>query len=303
MVIFLNAITDLNSDPFLACVPAAAPSLRSDLHFPKIPITLKGSEANSWTGETWDEALSFCSWAVKPCITEKRLTQRLKRLYGSSQSHVLKFQSGTRQRPRSQPTPVIPHFIHLSGTTVERFLPPRRLCSAACSGLCLALPTSTIQTLRTHSDGMAYVLVLPRWWAEPETLAAWPGLSRSCWRPAGWEDYSGSSPATGSWDAPQTQRSCYLITQMSKVLDFISPRYFHKETKLIFACLCGGYIYYLSICFLFFFALPANVGGSAMRKLKVTQTRHILNESLLCKKKKRCSASCIAAECRHGLIP
>lgn len=214
---------------------------------------------------------------------------------------MLKFQSGTRQRPRSQLTPVIPHFIHLSGTTVERFLPPRLLCSAACSGLCLALSTATIQTLRTHSDGMAYVVVLPRWWAEPETLAAWPGLSRSCWRPAGWEDYSGSSPATGSWDAPQTQRSCYLITQMSKVLDFIFSLYFHKETKLIFACLCGGYIYYLSICFLGFFALPTNVGGSAMRKLKVTQTRHILNESLLCKTK--CSASCIAAECRHGLIP
>lgn len=179
-----------------------------------------------------------------------------------------------------------PQLSPISSISLERelFLPPRLLGAAACSGLWLALSTATIQTLRTHSDGMAYVVVLPRWWAEPETLAAWPWLSLSCWRPAGWEDYSGSSPATGSWDAPQTQRSCYLITQMSKVFDFIFFPLLSQRNKTYF-CLFVWWLHLLSqYLFFVFFALPTSVGSSAMRKLKVTQTRHILNESLCAKK-------------------
>lgn len=122
-------------------------------------------------------------------------------------------------KQRSSLTTFVPHFNLLS---VARAGSPTLV--ALCCCLLLA-PLYTLFKDFTHTV-TEWRVVLPRWWAEPETLAASLWLSLSCWRPAGWVDCSGSYPATGSWGALQTQRSCNLLIQMPRCLFFsqLSPR-------------------------------------------------------------------------------
>lgn len=59
----------------------------------------------------------------------------------------------------------------------------------------------------------------PRWWAEPETLVASPGLSRSGWRQAWSAGCSDSSQVTSSWDAPRNQHTCNLMAHRGKSMN------------------------------------------------------------------------------------
>lgn len=120
-VFFLDVMTNLNSDLFSSLISSCVRAHGSGV----TAIWLAFPQNTNYSEREWGKlinqgglewSLECCSWAVKPCITEKHLAQRLKRLYGPPQSDVLKFQSGTRQRPRSQLTTSIPHFIHLSRT-------------------------------------------------------------------------------------------------------------------------------------------------------------------------------------------
>lgn len=73
----------------------------------------------------------------------------------------------------------------------------------------------------------------PHWWAEPETLAASPALSWSCWRQAGWAGCSDSSRVTSSSGAPRSRRTYNLLTQFSKYISLKTrvPLNLCKNTK------------------------------------------------------------------------
>lgn len=171
-------------------------------------------------------SLEFCSWAVKPCITEKRLALQLKWLLAPLNLLCWSFNLG-----HDKAEIIADHVYSPLRPTLRN---QSRFSHSGCSVLPLAFVSALLSLQRLFTDFTHTVtewrVVLPHWWAEPETLVASLWLSLSCWRPAGWVDCSGSSPATGSWGAPQTQRSCKLLIQMSRCLFFHN---LHQETKLI----------------------------------------------------------------------
>lgn len=199
--------------------------------------------------------LEFCSWAVKPCITEKRLALRLNWLSGPSQSKVLEFKFRTWQRLTAFVPPTSSYSLEL-----EQVLPLWLLC-------CCSLRVSLSRFI--HGD---YSKTSRTLWRNGVSSYHADELSQRHLQ----LHYDSLCPVDGRPDEwivavlPQQQvhEALFRLGAVATCWYRCLKIFFFFFTTFTRRQLWGGYIHYQSVCL--FFVRLTNEPSSALWKLKVT---------------------------------